>query len=220
MTSTQAQQPSNVVALPSIQSPSYRDSVTDSITVDYLAIVFETFLDRIFPSQGLLLLDQTGQLIQSSPQARQLCSALKAPEAAARRTIPAQGQSLLPDQIHTLVQGLIESRDLFPNQSIQLQDQLTLSDNTPVHIQAEWINLGSQSSPCIVVTLEDLTEVTHQRALFDAYRYHFTPRETEVWELHLQGLSYREISEAFFISLNTVKRHMKSIYGKRREEAF
>ncbi|MGB3614544.1 MAG: helix-turn-helix transcriptional regulator [Elainellaceae cyanobacterium] len=220
MTSTQVQQPPTLVALPSIQPSASHDASAEGITVDHLAIVFETFLDRIFPSQGLLLLDQAGQLIQNSPQARQLCSALTASEAVVLRAVPAQGQSLLPAQIHTLVQGLIESRELFPNQSIQLQDQLTLDDNTSIHIQAEWIDLGAQSSPCIVVTLEDLTEVTHQRALFDAYRYHFTPRETEVWELHLQGLSYRQISEAFFISLNTVKRHMKSIYGKRREEAF
>nr|WP_242028403.1 helix-turn-helix transcriptional regulator [Pseudanabaena sp. FACHB-2040] len=84
-----------------------------------------------------------------------------------------------------------------------------------MQIQAEWIALDAQQASHIVVTLEDLTEVAHQRALFDAFRYRLTPREAEVWELYLQGFSYRQIGKALFITINTVKRHMKSIHVKR-----
>ncbi|MEO0406572.1 MAG: helix-turn-helix transcriptional regulator [Cyanobacteria bacterium P01_A01_bin.135] len=205
MTSTQVQQPPTLVA-PSIQPSIPQGASTGQITIDYLALVFETCLDHIFPDQGLLLLDQVGKLIQSSPQARQLCGL---PDSANH------SQPKLPEQLSQLAQRLIESRELFPGRAIQLEDEVTINTAT-IHIEAKWIDLG-RSPAYMVMTLEDLAEVTHQRALFDAYRYRFTPRETEVWELHLQGFSYRQIAEAFFISMNTVKRHMKSIYGKRRE---
>ena len=204
MTSTQVQQPPTLVA-PTLQ-PSQDHSGATPLTIDYLALVFETCLDHIFPSQGLLLLDQDGQLIQSSPQARQLCGMSPDPRPGQRAT--------LPKEISQLAQRLAESRLLFPGETIQLEDTLTIGDIT-LQVQAKWIDL-SHAPAGIVVTLENVVEVTHQRALFDAYRYQFTPRETEVWELHLRGLSYQQIAEAFFISMNTVKRHMKSIYGKQR----
>lgn len=204
-----------LVALPSKPHPTkpqsgHRMRATNTTAIDYLTIIFETFIDQLFPSQGILLLDQSGRLIQSSPKARQLCQALC--------SHGTEHGPQLPSAIKTLVQHLIESRELFPNQPIQLQDDLRLENSVPIHLQAEWIYIDPQASSYIVVTLEDLAEVTHQRSLFDAYRYGFTPRETEVWELHLRGLSYREIAEECVITMNTVKRHMKSIHGKRRED--
>jgi len=39
-------------------------------------------------------------------------------------------------------------------------------------------------------------------------------REIEVLQLLADGLTYQEIAEAMFVSVNTVKSHLKSIYGK------
>ena len=39
-------------------------------------------------------------------------------------------------------------------------------------------------------------------------------REIEVLQLLADGLTYREIAETMFVSVNTVKSHLKSIYGK------
>jgi LuxR family maltose regulon positive regulatory protein len=41
-----------------------------------------------------------------------------------------------------------------------------------------------------------------------------TDREMEVLHLMAQGLKYREIAAELFISLNTVRSHVKAIYGK------
>ncbi|RMG65961.1 MAG: DNA-binding response regulator [Bacteroidetes bacterium] len=41
-----------------------------------------------------------------------------------------------------------------------------------------------------------------------------TPRETELLRLLCQGLTNRELAEATFVSLNTVKTHLKNLYLK------
>lgn len=39
-------------------------------------------------------------------------------------------------------------------------------------------------------------------------------REKEILQVLLKGLSYKEIGDQLFISVNTVKTHTKSIYSK------
>lgn len=45
-------------------------------------------------------------------------------------------------------------------------------------------------------------------------KYHITNKETEVIELILLGLTYKEISEKLFVSKKTVDNHIQSIYKK------
>ena len=45
-------------------------------------------------------------------------------------------------------------------------------------------------------------------------KHHISPREQEVIELILQGYSNTKIAETLFISLNTVKKHVRNIYPK------
>ena len=47
-----------------------------------------------------------------------------------------------------------------------------------------------------------------------AVRYQFTPRETEIFKLLAQGYTMPVVSEKLFVSENTVKSHVKSIYQK------
>ena len=82
-------------------------------------------------------------------------------------------------------------------------------------LNAEWIVL---EEPSILVRLEDMTQSAGRRALGDACRYNLTPRETEVWALFLQGLSYQDISDQLFVTMSTVKKHMKNVYSKRRDK--
>ena len=41
-----------------------------------------------------------------------------------------------------------------------------------------------------------------------------TDRELDVLRLMTEGLKYEEIAKRLFISLNTVRSHVKAIYGK------
>lgn len=44
--------------------------------------------------------------------------------------------------------------------------------------------------------------------------YNLTPREKEILELLIKGLSYKEISAKCFISIDTLFSHIRKIYGK------
>jgi len=198
--------PPTALAVPSAQT----------LTIDYLAMVFETFLDTVFPFQGFLLMDPQGHLIQSSPYARELglgrgrdCSTERSPATAES---PEPAVTSLSTAIDTLVQCLMESRQLFPEEHIQLRDEVVFPDQTRVSLEAEWVDLHHHS--CMVVTLENRTAIAQQQAAIDARRYHLTEREAEVWQYALLKLSYNEIAQALYISINTVKQHMKRIYQK------
>ena len=47
-----------------------------------------------------------------------------------------------------------------------------------------------------------------------AQQHHLTVRELDVLKLAYQGKNNAEIAEELFISINTVKKHMKNIYEK------
>jgi DNA-binding CsgD family transcriptional regulator len=46
-------------------------------------------------------------------------------------------------------------------------------------------------------------------------QYGLTPRQAEVWLLRRANYTYKEIAAELYISLNTVKKHMKDIQAKR-----
>ncbi|MEO1068466.1 MAG: LuxR C-terminal-related transcriptional regulator [Cyanobacteria bacterium J06638_6] len=193
-------------------------SQNQATSIDFLSMLFETMLDRLFPSQGLLLISRSGRVIQSSPKARTLCQILGTGNAPVTKGsgLSWQGLWALPPQLRTLCKAMIDSRDEFPTQRIQLHDEIEVDGEGYIHLNGEWVDWGEAEPTYLLITLENPVEVSVQRALFDAHRYQLTTRETDVWQLALQGYSYSAIAEELFISLNTVKRHMKNIHEKRR----
>ncbi|MGD1860758.1 MAG: helix-turn-helix transcriptional regulator [Leptolyngbyaceae cyanobacterium] len=182
--------------------------VPPALTMDYLSMLFKTFLDTVFPHQGFMLLDGQGNLIQSSPYADHLSQQMT------DYCESGSCQTSLWAALRTLVECLIESRQLFPGEHIQLRDEVTLTDGTQVSIEAEWVELDGPSTACVVVTLKIQTVIAHLQASCEAFRHGLTERETEVWQHSLLGLSYSAIGQKLFISINTVKQHMKRIYQK------
>ncbi len=193
--------------------------VPSAAAENYLTMVFESFLGQLFPFQGLLLLNKAGQLMQSNTKARELCQALHQATKRSMDSIAANQAAIsLPSQVATLCNFLREIRLELPGKPLQLTEDIFLDTGLRVHLKAEWIELGSQDEAYILISLEDITQTAGRRALCDAIRYGLTPRETDVWKLYLQGLSYREVGKQLFITLSTVKKHMKNIYSKRRYE--
>lgn len=180
-----------------------------------LLLMFETVLSQFLPERGFLLFDQAGYLIQSTTQARRFCHLLGVNSIEAVMGLdPNCPMAILPKPVTKLCQLLVESRQEYPDYTLQLYDDIVLEGDIQLHITGRWMELPGYQQKCILVMIDDLTEIAHQRALCDAFRYKLTPRETDVWDLYMQGYSYQEIQEKLYISINTVKKHMKNIYSK------
>lgn len=187
-------------------------------TDDYLDIIFNVILGQLFPCEGLLLLNQTGQLIQSNPKARELCRVVQQGLAScAVEGSVSYVDMLLPRQVTRYYESLGAGYLELPEQPFQLSEEICLETGVRIQLKVERISLGEQCSPYLLVRLEDMTQTALQRACWDTHRYHLTQRESEVWALYLQGLSYQEVGDQLFISRDTVSKHMKNVYSKRRD---
>lgn len=184
-------------------------------STDDLDLIFEILLGQFFPFRGFILFDDAGRLLRSTTKADEFCMFLqKGAPGQAFGTVDPQLFGAIPEQVATLRDFLRESCDDFPEHTLQLYDTVFLPGGIRLHLSVEWIELADLPTQCILVTIEDLTQIAHHRAVSDAYRYDLTSREAEVWELYLRGHSYREVSKELVIALNTVKKHMKNIFRK------
>lgn len=193
---------------------------------DNLDLIFEVLLGQVFPFRGFVLFDQCGKLLRTTTKAEEffvllhkaspgkVFGPLDNTSGSMSKSPSSPSMVQLPDQVTTLGNFLIDSCVDFPDHALQLYDTVFLPGGIRLYLKAEWIDLADQATKCILVTIEDLTQIAHHRAMCDAYRYDLTTREAEVWELYLQGFSYREVSKELVIALNTVKKHMKGIFSK------
>ena len=180
-----------------------------------LNLIFDLLLGQVFPFRGFILFDHRGTLLRSTARADEFCMLLHKGVSGQAFSVPdPQAVVTLPDSIAVLRDLLIESCIDFPEYTLQLYDTVLLPGGIRLHLNVEWIDLIDYSAKCILVTLDDLTQIANHRAVCDTYRYGLTNREAEVWELYLQGHSYRQVSKELGIALNTVKKHMKNIFSK------
>lgn len=159
-------------------------------------------------SDGILMVSPAGQLLHANRRAVNLCRQLTASQA---------DTASLPTSIWRICQSLIESRTLFPNQIFVIEDEIRGTGATLIRIRVQWIDIDAVDHPCLLVTLEDRHQSAKTAAIAEAQRYHLTQRETEVWLLRRADYHYEEIADRLFISINTVKKHLKSIYAKRNQ---
>ena len=191
------------------------DAADISANTNDLNLIFENLLEQFFPFRGFILCDDAGKRLRSTTKADEFCLLLhKGLPGKAFGSMAAQAIETIPEQITALCNLLRQSREDFPDVALQLYDIVFLPGGIRLHLNVEWIELADQPTKCILVTIEDLTQTACHRAMSDTYRYGLTEREAEVWELYLQGLSYRDVSEKLVIALNTVKKHMKNIFRK------
>ncbi|MBD0335877.1 MAG: helix-turn-helix transcriptional regulator [Cyanobacteria bacterium Co-bin13] len=166
--------------------------------ISVLAMILESFSD------GVLLLTDRGECLQINHQGRHLCRLLSPNQA-------------VPPEIWSLCEKLIEGRSLLPDTNLVLSDTVTSATGTAISIRVQWLEFGGQGETCLLVMMEDQTQTAKVSALLESLQYNLTPRETEVWLLRKTNCSYDEIAARLFIALNTVKRHLKSIYAKRKQ---
>lgn len=156
---------------------------------------------------GLLILGPQGSLVLSNSCARSICARL--PKASEPPLPHFPCPNFLPQPIRRMCQAVIESRDLFPERPVIIEDVVPLDSFTTIQIRARWLELETDSYLLVMLETEPqaqpLSEAPHQ----------LTDREAEVWQLRRAGYPYKAIAAQLQITLNTVKKHIKSIHAKR-----
>ncbi|HAZ48592.1 MAG TPA: helix-turn-helix transcriptional regulator [Cyanobacteria bacterium UBA11369] len=187
---------------PSIQPQQLEDtSLTNLKSISILQGVLEGFID------GILILTEHGKCLHANHCAARICEQLH-PGISQANSVPAE--------IWHVCESLIESRDLFPTQKMIIESEITKTESVAFRVRVRWLKLELFKRPCLLVTLEDRYQSIQRMVTTDIHKYGLTPREAEVWLLYRANYSYKEIADELFITLNTVKKHMKNIHAKRK----
>ena len=184
-----------------------------------LQAVVEGFID------GVMIVTDRGEVLQANRYARQICRHCNPHWVGGSNS--GNGKTSQPDplpaEVWQVCQALIENCNLFPGQPVIAESKIILQHSIQLRVRAQWLRLADEMSrsvlndrPCILIMLEDQIQTLQSRVLTDIQKYRLTPAEGRVWQLRLQGYSYREITNQLHITENTVKKHIKSIMTKRR----
>jgi DNA-binding CsgD family transcriptional regulator len=183
----------------------------------FLQAVVEGLLD------GVMIVTGNREILQSNLRARQLCRRLNSTHV--EKSSYGQVESLelqLPAEIWRVCEAALESYELFPDQCIVPDAEVSCGRRMRLRIRAQRIKSTdgpegtSPGVPRVLVTLEDRGQSIQNLAIADMQKFELTAREGQVWQLRLAGRSYREIAAELYITDNTVKKHIKSILSKRR----
>ncbi|MGJ3249121.1 MAG: helix-turn-helix transcriptional regulator [Elainellaceae cyanobacterium] len=113
--------------------------------------------------------------------------------------------------IWDLYQAVLDSQDEYP---FAHESTLMIPHVGQIVLRGRWFRMEYPASSLVFLTLDHRYHLDHERAIANLTHYNLTPREMEVWLLRQANYSYKEIATELFITLNTVKKHMKNIYAK------
>jgi DNA-binding CsgD family transcriptional regulator len=153
---------------------------------------------------GIMIITSQGELIHANSSARQIGLSLF-PNLAQKKSIP--------PQVWRCCQAMIDSRELFPKQSLTIEDEIP-SPIGSIRIRVRWLSAENLPQTYLLVTLEDQSQSAQYRAIAESIKYGLTVRETDVWRLKRAGLTYKQIAAQLFLAENTVKKHIKNIHVK------
>ncbi|MEH2337221.1 helix-turn-helix transcriptional regulator [Nostoc sp.] len=186
-----------------VAEPQQLDSINlhESKRADFLQEVIEGLED------GILILSKAGKAIHANASAHRLCCQFN------------QGnfnQNFVPPAIWNLCKSLLNSRYLFSDKLLILSDEIVLDKSNVFRIRVRLLDLEGFEVPCLLVTIENQYESVKNVALTEVKKFDLTPREAEIWFLYRSNYSYKEIANKLYITINTVKKHMKNIHTKRQ----
>ncbi|MEM9807124.1 MAG: helix-turn-helix transcriptional regulator [Cyanobacteria bacterium P01_D01_bin.56] len=199
-------------AITTLEPPAIKQNITSSFNTQAALLI--AAIDNF--TVGLIIVAADGAILHQNKHAQTLLADLGA-----------LTSKVLPQQLWYCCQSLMEHQDeqvnLFPQGcTVVLEDEI-LTKHSTIHARVQWFdwdNSAYQSSDCFLITLENRQQSLTAMASQEAQRYGLTSRETDVWQLKRMGNSYKEISQALFISENTVKKHLKNIYAKKEQFGF
>ena len=156
---------------------------------------------------GFIIASQVGEILQINEPAKRICSLLRTGSSAC-------DEAELPMEIWRVCMSAVENQNVLSLQKIGLDAEIILPEIGTVRVRVQNIKIAQTS--CLLIVLEDRQQTIRNRALSDAAMFGLTERETEIWQLRLRGDGYKDISAALWISVDTVKKHVKNILAKRR----
>ncbi|BAY13479.1 helix-turn-helix transcriptional regulator [Calothrix sp. NIES-2098] len=171
--------------------------------VELLKAIIESFVDGIF------ILTTEGKLIYTNEFARSISRQLMLEETANYQ---------IPEEIWRVCQSLIESRELFPDEKIIIESEISPKPTVKLRLRARWLELCASKHNFLLVTVEDWHQYSQSIAISDAKKYNLTEREIEVWQLRRANMTYKEIAKQLYITINTVKKHLKNIHAKQQQK--
>jgi DNA-binding CsgD family transcriptional regulator len=169
--------------------------------VDFLQEVIESLQD------GLLIISETGELLYANASAHHIFHQLGQ---------DSYHQHKLLQAIWHIYELLLVSRNLFPDKLLILSDEIAVDKLKLFRVRVKLLNFSRFKNDCFLVTIENRYESIRNLVNAEATQYNLTQRETDIWCLYRANYSYKEIAENLYISINTVKKHMKNIHAKRQ----
>lgn len=157
---------------------------------------------------GVLTLDHRGHVLSHTPSVEQLLSELEELDPFWResRGLPVAVRMVRNAVRRALVPESDRDSNLVPRLRVRARS-------------GRWLTLyGSLTEPAPDRSSETVIVIEPTKpeevAWLNATAYGLSPREEEIVKLVVRGLSNRQISEALFISENTVQRHLSNIFEK------
>lgn len=166
--------------------------------------VLEGFMD------GFMILTEQGEILHTNNPARQMLKQMNQDEMHPYR---------MHREIQRVCKAAIAGCDIYPNRAVVIESEIAMDQQGSIRIRAQWLKLDAFKQPLVLVTLEDQRRSAQRLAIAEAQRYGLTAREVEIWQLRRANYSYKEIAAELFITLNTVKKHLKNINAKRQSWA-
>ncbi len=190
-----------------LQSPSLPVASSNLRTgpISILGAAFGSLLD------GFVVTDSAGKIQQINQPAERICHLL---DTSGPYTNRLREDNALPPEIWHVCKTALRKKDALSNQSAGIDADIVLPELGIVRTRVQNISFGQ--TPYLLILLEDRQQTTRNKALSEAAICGLTERETEIWQLRLRGDAYKEISAALWISIDTVKKHLKNIRAKQR----
>lgn len=167
-----------------------------------LQSTIEYFLD------GVVIVTKQGKRVLSNALADQICT-----QFIQEKSQPQE----LPKSIWRVCQMLLNCCNTsVAGQSVVLESELVTELAMTVRVRVFWLQSEVRHDSYLLVILENRTQTIQNLAIAEAYQYGLTPREADVWLLRRASCSYAVIFNRLYITINTVRKHLKSTCAKRK----
>ncbi|BAY66255.1 LuxR family transcriptional regulator [Calothrix brevissima NIES-22] len=177
--------------------------------IDYFESLQANLLQAVIENlgDGLLILDDRGKLFHANASGLTICSQLNQEKHQANFIHPV---------IERLCNSLSENYRFTTDHPVILSDEIVVNQSKVFRVRVRLLNLNVVHNSCFLVTIENRCESLKNVAFSEIRKYDLTPREAEIWSLYRRNYSYKDIAAKLYITINTVKKHMKNIHAKRQ----